>query len=89
LNRRETTNICRRNPSRFTVLNRWLYQLAQDSKAKAAIDKATTTPLRGDRPVSIVNFTALAAMPARYVLERGDCEGRVYACRRVDRVSAG
>jgi tetratricopeptide (TPR) repeat protein len=47
-------------------------QLAQDSKAKATIDKATTTPLRGDRPVSIVNFTALAAMPARYVLERGD-----------------
>jgi tetratricopeptide (TPR) repeat protein len=47
-------------------------QLAQDAKAKAMIDKATATPLRGDRPVSIVNFTALAAMPARYALERGD-----------------
>jgi hypothetical protein len=47
-------------------------QLAQDIKAKAMIDKATTTPLRGDRPVSIINFTALAAMPARYALERGD-----------------
>jgi hypothetical protein len=47
-------------------------QLAQDGKAKALIDKATSTPVRGDRPVTIVNFTALAAMPARYALERGD-----------------
>ncbi len=47
-------------------------QLAQDGKAKAMIEKATSTPLRGDRPVSIVNFTALAAMPARYALERAD-----------------
>ena len=47
-------------------------QLGQDGRAKAMIDKAVSTPVRGDRPVSAVNFTALAAMPARYVLERGD-----------------
>jgi tetratricopeptide (TPR) repeat protein len=47
-------------------------QLAQDKKAGALIEKATTTPLRGDRPVSMSNFTALAAMPARFVLERAD-----------------
>jgi tetratricopeptide (TPR) repeat protein len=47
-------------------------QLAQDGKARALIEKAKATPVRGDRPVSIVNFTALAAMPARYALERGD-----------------
>jgi tetratricopeptide (TPR) repeat protein len=47
-------------------------QLAQDTKAKALIQKATSTPVRGDRPVSMSNFTALAAMPARFVIERGD-----------------
>jgi tetratricopeptide (TPR) repeat protein len=47
-------------------------QLAQDTKARDLIQKATTTPVRGDRPVSMSNFTALAAMPARYVLERAD-----------------
>lgn len=47
-------------------------QLAQDAKAAALIAKATTTPVRGDRPVSMSNFTALAAMPARFVIERGD-----------------
>ena len=39
-------------------------QLAQDAKAAALVAKATTTPVRGDRPVSMSNFTALAAMPA-------------------------
>src|SRR5438270_11131881 len=47
-------------------------QLAQDAKARAMIDKSLNTPDRGDRPVTFVNFTARAAMPARYVLERGD-----------------
>ena len=47
-------------------------QLAQDAKAQAMIQKATTTPVRGDRPVSMSNFTALAAMPARFALERAD-----------------
>ena len=47
-------------------------QLAQDSKARALIDKSLATADRGDRPINFVNFTAKAAMPARYVLERGD-----------------
>jgi tetratricopeptide (TPR) repeat protein len=47
-------------------------QLSQDAKASALIAKATTTPVRGDRPVSMSNFTALAAMPARFALERAD-----------------
>jgi len=47
-------------------------QLAQDTKAAALVEKATTTPVRGDRPVSMVNFTALASMPARLALERAD-----------------
>jgi tetratricopeptide (TPR) repeat protein len=47
-------------------------QLAQDAKARAMIDKSLNTPVRGDRPVSLGNFTARAAMPARYVLERAD-----------------
>src|ERR1700693_6051338 len=50
-------------------------QLAQDAKAAAMIDKSVNTPERGDRPVTFVNFTALAAMPARYVLERADWPG--------------
>jgi tetratricopeptide (TPR) repeat protein len=50
-------------------------QLAQDVKAQALIRKATNTPVRGDRPVAMSNFTALAAMPARYVLERADWKG--------------
>jgi tetratricopeptide (TPR) repeat protein len=50
-------------------------QLAQDAKARAMIDKATATPVRGDRPVSMANFTALAAMPARFALERADWKG--------------
>src|SRR5919199_3665924 len=50
-------------------------QLAQDAKAKAMIEQSLATPDRGDRPVTFVNFTARAAMPARYVLERGDWAG--------------
>jgi len=47
-------------------------QLAQDGKAKAMVDKSLATPERGDRPPNLGNFTAKAAMPARYALERGD-----------------
>jgi hypothetical protein len=47
-------------------------QLAQDAKAAATIEKALKTPERGDRPRNIAHYTALAAMPARYVLERAD-----------------
>lgn len=50
-------------------------QLGQDAKAKAMADKAAAVPVRGDRPVTAGNFTALAAMPARLVLERGDWLG--------------
>lgn len=50
-------------------------QLAQDAKASAMIEKSLNTPVRGDRPVALGNFTALASMPARYVLERGDWKG--------------
>ncbi|HJU41935.1 MAG TPA: hypothetical protein VJ691_03940 [Vicinamibacterales bacterium] len=47
-------------------------QLAQDRRAKEMIDTALATPERGDRPATLANFTALVAMPARYVLERAD-----------------
>src|SRR5215475_6401137 len=47
-------------------------QLAQDDKAKALTEKSLATADRGDRPINFVNFTAKAAMPARYVLDRGD-----------------
>jgi tetratricopeptide (TPR) repeat protein len=47
-------------------------QLSQDDKARAMIEKASKTADTGTRVVTIVNFTALAAMPARYALERGD-----------------
>src|SRR4051812_43222748 len=50
-------------------------QLAQDAKADAMIKKSLATADRGDRPVNFVNFTAKAAMPARYVLDRGDWAG--------------
>src|SRR5262244_4518201 len=50
-------------------------QLAQDVKARALIDKSLATPDRGDRPITFGNFTARAAMPARFVLERGDWAG--------------
>lgn len=45
-------------------------QLAQDREAAAMIDRALATPRRGDRPPSIADDTARAAMPARYALER-------------------
>lgn len=47
-------------------------QLAQDKTAATLIAKAVATPERGDRPPSIANYTAKAAMPARYVLERAE-----------------
>ncbi len=47
-------------------------QLAQDETAAKMIAKALATPERGDRPPSMANYTAKAAMPARYVLERAD-----------------
>ena len=47
-------------------------QLAQDDKARAMIDKALKTPPRGDRPPGLGDYTARAALPARYVLERAD-----------------
>lgn len=50
-------------------------QLGQDAKAKAVIDRSIATPDRGDRPITFANFTARLAMPARYVLERGDWAG--------------
>src|SRR5437588_6912145 len=50
-------------------------QLAQDAKAAAMIQKSLATADRGDRPINFVNFTAKAAMPARYVLERADWAG--------------
>jgi tetratricopeptide (TPR) repeat protein len=50
-------------------------QLAQDAKAKAMIEKSLATADRGDRPINFVNFTAKAAMPARYLLDRGDWAG--------------
>jgi tetratricopeptide (TPR) repeat protein len=50
-------------------------QLAQDAKAAAMIQKSLATADRGDRPINFANFTARAAMPARYVLERADWAG--------------
>lgn len=47
-------------------------QLAQDAKAKALTDRSLVAADRGDRPITFVNYTARAAMPARLVLERGD-----------------
>jgi tetratricopeptide (TPR) repeat protein len=50
-------------------------QLAQDAKAREMIEKAISTPRRGDRPIGLGDFTARAAMPARHALERGDWAG--------------
>jgi tetratricopeptide (TPR) repeat protein len=47
-------------------------QLAQDQQAAKMIEKSLATAERGDRPPSMANYTAKAAMPARYVLERAD-----------------
>lgn len=45
-------------------------QLAQDARAKALVDDITALP-KQEYP-SIGGFTAIAAIPARYALERGD-----------------
>jgi tetratricopeptide (TPR) repeat protein len=50
-------------------------QLAQDAKAEAMVKRSLATADRGDRPINFGNFTAKAAMPARYVLERADWAG--------------
>jgi hypothetical protein len=41
-------------------------------QAEAMVKKSLATADRGDRPINFANFTAKAAMPARYVLERAD-----------------
>src|SRR5438477_6704589 len=48
-------------------------QLAQDAKAKALVDVIAALP-RGEYGF-LANFTAVAVIPARYVLERGDWAG--------------
>ena len=48
-------------------------QLAQDAKAKALVDVIAALP-RGEYPI-LANFTAVAAIPARYALERADWAG--------------
>ncbi len=48
-------------------------QLAQDAKAKALVDAIAGLP-RQEYP-NIAGFTAVAAIPARYALERGDWAG--------------
>jgi len=48
-------------------------QLAQDARAKALVD--TITALQRPDAGAIPGFTAIAAVPARYVLERGDWAG--------------
>ena len=48
-------------------------QLAQDAKAKALVDLIGAAPRR-EFPI-LANFTAVAAMPARYALERADWAG--------------
>jgi tetratricopeptide (TPR) repeat protein len=50
-------------------------QLAQDGKAKAMMEQAAGTKDTGTRLVGIGAFNALAAMPARYALERADWTG--------------
>jgi tetratricopeptide (TPR) repeat protein len=50
-------------------------QRAQDAKAKAVLEQAAATKDTGTRVVTFGNFTALAAMPARYTLERADWKG--------------
>ena len=49
-------------------------QLGQDAKAKALVDLHRAAS-RGRRAVPSANFTALAAIPARYALERADWAG--------------
>src|SRR2546423_14903031 len=48
-------------------------QLAQDAKAKPLVDGIAALPTR-EYPI-LANFTAVAVVPARYALERGDWAG--------------
>jgi tetratricopeptide (TPR) repeat protein len=48
-------------------------QLGQDARAKAVIDEMMTVPVSGDTFLSAAY--ALAASPARYLVERGDWKG--------------
>src|SRR5580765_2272880 len=48
-------------------------QLAQDAEAKALVDLTVRLPQR-EYPI-LANFTAVAAIPARYALERADWAG--------------
>src|SRR5207237_5617147 len=48
-------------------------QLAQDARAKALVDHIAAVP-RGEYPF-LANYTAVAVIPARYALERGDWAG--------------
>ena len=48
-------------------------QLAQDARAKALVDLIAALP-KGEYPF-LANYTAVAAIPARYALERGDWSG--------------
>jgi hypothetical protein len=50
-------------------------QRAQDTKAKALLDKALGTLLRGERALTVEGACALAAMSARYAMERLDWAG--------------
>jgi tetratricopeptide (TPR) repeat protein len=48
-------------------------QLAQDAKAKALVDAIVALPKR-DYPI-LANYTAVAVIPARYMIERADWKG--------------
>ena len=63
-------------------------QLAQDTKAQAMIEKATTTPVRGDRPVSMSTTPPCSDAGALCARACG-LESGVGAAGHTDRVSAG
>jgi hypothetical protein len=48
-------------------------QLAQDARARVLVDLIAALP-RGEYPF-LANYAAVAAIPARYALERGDWSG--------------
>src|SRR5437879_10812470 len=48
-------------------------QLTQDAKAKALVDAIVALPKR-DYPI-LANYTAVAVIPARYMIERADWKG--------------
>jgi tetratricopeptide (TPR) repeat protein len=63
-------------PSYFHATDFIVYahlQLAQDARAKALVDKIVAWPKQDH--LNLGNFTALAAIPARYMIERGDWSG--------------